>query len=173
MAGSLDLWWVSAKLWRSMRYTQKQLAMTCLLIAAQLCVIVFGHGRVVICRDDGGPTHIELVRQESCSVRDDAAWDRVAGSFDEAFGEALGEASWVQCTISCVDEVFGLTYTLASARRAIQGGADGFEPTSTIAMLSMLMTRDSGGLVARAESQFVVDGPGGYLASLRSTVLVL
>ncbi len=154
-----------------MRRTQKQLAMACLLIAAQLCVVVFGHGRVVICRDDGGPTHIELVRQESCSVRDGVAWDRVAGSFDEALG---GGSSWVQCTISCVDEVFGLTYTLASARRAIQGGADdGFEPTSTIALLSMSMTRDSGGLVARAESRFVVDGPGGYLSSLRSTVLIL
>ncbi len=144
----------------------KQLVLAWALIAAQLFVVVIGHGRIMICHDEGGSTHVELIGEDSCGVNDAAP----CGLGDDP--DSLSTQRLCAET-SCEDELYGLTYTLSSSRRIGQRVSTDFVPTNVIATLSSSMDTDS--LIAMGQSTGLIDSVArsGCRLAIRTTVLVL
>lgn len=88
----------------------KQLVLTWLMIAAQLCVVVVGHGRVVICHDATGESHIELVSDASCSALVDGVCEQVVEYQSDKRPGLCADTG-------CEDELLGFSYTLANSRK--------------------------------------------------------
>lgn len=111
----------------------KHLLLAWALIAAQLFVVVIGHGRIVICHDEGGSTHIELVGEDSCSVNDATSC---------GLGDELNNSSTQRlcAETSCEDELYGLTYTLAGSRRIGQRASADFAATNSFVLMSPLIS---------------------------------
>jgi len=82
-----------------------------LLIIAQMMVIVVGHGRVVVCHDDNGSTHIELVSEGSCGSDADDGCDQVVNQTSNALASVCSQTP-------CVDELYGHVVPLSNVRRA-------------------------------------------------------
>ena len=79
------------------------------MIFAQLTLGVFGHGRVVVCREDGGQSHIELIHDDDSAIGSD---DHCARSSTKSATLQSGICSGTPC----VDELLSFTF-LAPARR--------------------------------------------------------
>ncbi len=82
-----------------------------LLIIAQTMVIVVGHGRVVVCYDDNGSTHIELVSEGSCGGDVDDGCDLVVNESSNALASVCSQ-------MPCVDELYGQVVSLSNVCRA-------------------------------------------------------
>lgn len=92
-----------------------------MIIIAQLLVLVIGHGHVVVCYDESGSSHIELVNEESCKA---GQVDPCSQSID-----TNDHIQWSHCSSSsCVDELFEVLVTLRSDRKSDLGVATDFQP---------------------------------------------
>src|SRR5690606_28474379 len=104
------------------------------VLLAQTLVLVLGHGRVVVCHDENGSSHIELVNEDACklSIEEPCAQD-----------VKLSDAKqWNQCSgAECVDELFEVSGTLRSARESDLGASFEFQSSlllSTITVLALV-----------------------------------
>lgn len=142
--------------------------LTWVLICAQSLVLVLGHGRVVVCHDEGGSTHIEIVDEESCSTRvDEGCGDSVAAQ------GATSLVSTLCSDTSCVDEPLGITATLSNTRIAGDIELQGALPSPSLAVVAWLLQQDPMERVvgsAEFDDQHAISG---FHLSNRSTVLVL
>jgi hypothetical protein len=92
-----------------MSITLKHSGLAWVLIVTQLAFCVVGQGRVVVCHDEGGPSHIEFIHT-----------DRSSSVSQDNCGQApLSQDGVAQsvCTGSpCVDEAISFTFTVNSRR---------------------------------------------------------
>ena len=135
------------------------------IIVAQLLVLVVGHGRIVVCFDEKGSSHIELVTEESCLAGADDAYSQSAyGIWDTQMGAGS--------STSCVDELVGLPATFTGTRYVFVGAETGLYLEPAIGVESWLVS-----VGVAVEVAGVDFGAYGFLSelrrSIRTTVLVL
>lgn len=81
--------------------------LTWAIIFAQVFILVIGHGRVVLCHDDAGTSHIELVKSDSCSSIERTDCSNIA--------ESQHRSTSPSCSgTTCDDELFLIQGVLAS-----------------------------------------------------------
>jgi|GEM_PF-5642560 len=88
-------------------HTQKRL--TWAIIFAQVFILVFGHGRVILCHEASGSSHIEFFETESCSSTDQDGCTQNSSNQNNQSVSCSGS--------SCVDELFQVNATLSTSRR--------------------------------------------------------
>ncbi len=81
------------------------------LIMTQLVVGVLGHGRVVVCIENDGSSHIELVGEVSSSSTEDDHCGVSVGGLADGVSSVCSE-------MPCDDELLELAYTLSNTRRS-------------------------------------------------------
>ena len=102
---------VSARLILQMRIPTKHSIVSLALVFAQLAVIVLGHGRVVVCHDENGSSHIELVGEDVCSNSDSQSCEQPVFQQDDGrTGTCSGS--------NCIDEIYSLESVLAGSVRS-------------------------------------------------------
>lgn len=116
-----------------------QSAMVWTLILSQMAFGVLGHGLVVVCHDDDGSSHIELIHDDESSG---LAHD-ICGQ--TTIGQVAADSSLCTGT-SCVDEFYGLTFTFNSRRSIGHGSLSGVVPTGSSAIVSWMILPDSSDL---------------------------
>lgn len=107
------------------------------LICAQALVLVFGHGRVVVCHDEGGTSHIELVDEESCSTQ------ATEGCSQPVATQGKAQQITTLCSdTSCVDEPLGITATISNTRKMNNGEHQSSLPPPSLAIVTWLLLQD-------------------------------
>ena len=119
-----------------MSQSLKHSALAWALILTQFALSVFGHGGIVICHDNDGPSHIELVRCTTSSgdTADTCGQSRVNQN-DAEVGLCTGSL--------CVDEVISFTSTLNARRGMANKSIIDFLPTAPPSILLSLLPLDS------------------------------
>lgn len=138
------------------------------LICAQTLVFVLGHGRVVVCHDEGGTSHIEIVDEDSCSTLvTDGCSQSVASQVE------IQQIQSLCSDTSCVDEPLGILATTSNTRATIDGEQQEALPPPSLAIVDWLL------LQSPVERQMIRSdfddryAISGFQISNRSTVLVL
>lgn len=138
------------------------------LICAQTLVLVLGHGRIVVCHDEGGTSHIEIVDEDSCSTLVTDGCSQSATSQSE-----IQQIQSLCSDTSCVDEPLGILATMSNTRATIDGEQQVALPPPSLAIVDWLL------LQSPAEPQITLSdfddryAISGLQISNRSTVLVL
>ena len=138
------------------------------IIFAQMFVLVLGPSRVVICYDDGGSSHIELVDDNSCITQDDRSCDQPVAT------QGVSQQVTSLCSdTSCVDKPLGLLATLTNTRSESYGQQHGVVPPPSLAIVQWLILQDP-----MDKLDYTIDFDDRYAIasfhqSKRSTVLVL
>lgn len=117
-----------------MKCLSKQSWLAWVLISAQMILGAIGYGRVVVCNDAGGPSHIELVRGEFVShdaeqkLTSESCVQIVYQIANAGFGHCAGK--------QCVDQVLRLTCTINTQRKIGCGSLLDVVPTGPPAILA-------------------------------------
>tara|TARA_R110002096_G_scaffold344921_7_gene538193 strand:- start:155153 stop:155650 length:498 start_codon:yes stop_codon:yes gene_type:complete len=163
----IDFKFEFAKLMVGMTRSRFTFWMTWVLIAAQACVLAVGYGRVVMCYDDNGTSHIEIVDEKSCSPRVDEGCTQPVSTQTDV--QTLTDCS----EFACVDEPFGLLATLPVVRTTDNGKQLDVQPNPSLVIVSWLLKQnpiDAQVSSASLNDQYAMDA---FHRSNRSTVLVL
>jgi len=140
--------------------------LTWAIIFAQVFIFVIGHGRVVLCHEASGSSHIELVDRESCSTD-------IRDGCNEIASNQSGVPSEDYSGSSCVDELFQIVAALSNKRKVDAELGQGSQPLFTMAFASWLRLPDpviiTVTLTEFDEAQLLTE----QLRSIRTAVLVL
>jgi hypothetical protein len=135
------------------------------ILFAQTFVLVLGHGRIVVCHDEGGTSHIEIVDEDSCSILVPDGCRQTADSSDES-----RQVSPLCSDSSCFDEPLGIPATLSGVRIANGGEQQGVLPPPSLAVVDWLVLQDP------MERQIDFDDAhaiAGFHRSIGSVILLL
>jgi len=145
----------------------KHSALAWVLIVTQLSFSVFGPGQVVVCHDEDGPSHIELIHSDSSP-------DLVAENCGQVSTELDRVAASLCAGSPCVDEAISFTTTINNRRGIVDGSFTDLiltgVPLSLVCVLSQDSTMEQLGQDTGHE---VACRLLGLQSSLRTTVLVL
>lgn len=138
------------------------------LICTQSIVLVLGHGRVVVCHDEGGSSHIEIVDEDSCSTQATEGCNQSVTSQGEA-----QQITTLCSDTSCVDEPLGITATLSNTRMTSDEEHQGAMPPPSLAVVTWLHLQDPMERQLSREDFDDRHAIDGFHQLNRSTVLVL
>tara|TARA_R110002073_G_scaffold118918_1_gene258667 strand:+ start:577048 stop:577488 length:441 start_codon:yes stop_codon:yes gene_type:complete len=137
--------------------------LTWAIILAQVFVLVIGHGRVVLCHDDTGTSHIELVKSDSCSSVERNECSNVTESQHSSISPSCSGTT-------CEDELF-LIQGMLAAKWDVHFDTDQVEHSYAAALQSpSLMRSDTAVVSANIDHVYLLIA---LHESIRSTVLVL
>ncbi|MBL4699275.1 MAG: hypothetical protein JKX70_10625 [Phycisphaerales bacterium] len=149
-----------------MSTTLKHSALAWVLIVTQLAFCVVGQGRVVVCHDESGPSHIEFIHG-----------DRSSSISQDNCGQApLSQDGVAQsiCTGSpCVDEAISFAFTVNSRRMTAIDSLTDLFPNTPPLLIADIHRPDSIELFGQCtdfETAFCLIE---LQCSIRTTVLVL
>lgn len=110
-----------------MKILSNQSWLAWVLISVQMTFGAFGYGRVIVCNDQDGPSHIELVHGESLSHANEN------GSVAKGCGQVTSPNAIVVSThcsgTSCDDQVLSFAYTIITPRKIGCGSLMDIVPT--------------------------------------------
>ncbi|MDF1869768.1 MAG: hypothetical protein P1U30_05200 [Phycisphaerales bacterium] len=146
--------------------TRTKKHLTWAILISQAIMLLIGQGRVILCHDDSGSTHIEFTSNESCSTTQSEGCNQIA-SVNEGFQSQ-------ECSgTTCVDELLTLNATPSTLRKANLDLDNASTPPLPVAFLSWIAlpdpTRFTYPSVHFDESIVQLE----QLRSIRTTVLVL
>lgn len=107
------------------------------LIFAQSLLLVLGHGRIVVCHEDDGTSHIEIVDENSCSTLVTDGCSQPVDSQNE-----IQQISSSCSDTSCTDVPLGITATISNARMPSSGEQQGILPPPSLAIVDWLVLQD-------------------------------
>ncbi len=144
----------------------KHSALVWALIVTQMAFSVIGHGRVVVCHDDGGPSHIKLIQSSTqAGFTDDL-------SCVTAVGQTSSDSSSCTGTI-CVDEVLSLTFTFNTRRDMNLDTLSGLVPTGPPAVVAWMTPPETMDRHGKSTAHEIACVLGELQSLIRTTVLVL
>lgn len=138
------------------------------LICTQSLLLVLGHGRIVVCHEDGGTSHVEIVGEDSCSILVTDGCSQPVASQDE-----IQQISSPCSDTSCTDVPLGITATISNARMTSSGEQQGILPPPSLAIVDWLVLQDP---MEKPDCTIDFDDQhaiAGLHRSNRSTILVL
>ena len=138
------------------------------LICTQSLLLVLGHGRIVVCHEVDGTSHIEIVDEDSCSTLVTDGCSQPVDAQDE-----IQRVSSLCSETSCTDVPLGITATISNARLMSGGEQQGILPSPSLAIVDWLVLQDP---IEKLDSTTEFDDQhaiAGFHRSNRSTVLVL
>jgi len=140
------------------------------LIAAQLLVVVLGHGRVVVCHDESGASHIELFGDKQGDIKNTTNPEDLCGLIT---GATSSPASGLCSDVPCEDELFGFVFTLSQPRSIGPGLLAGLIPAGPISVDVWAFNEDTAGNMAQAVGFDETTQLRAHYRSIRSTVMRL
>lgn len=152
-----------------MRNTHLHLALAWTLILAQLTLLGFAYGRVVICHDATGPSHIELVNDNSCSASNSEACAQPANTSAPSASSSCAQTD-------CTDQVFTISATVQSLRKPaadLDAYSIDHHPTVSLLIAYVALITTDGATSAVTLMPDTVPAFTALQRSIRSTVLVL
>jgi hypothetical protein len=140
------------------------------LIAAQLLVVVLGHGRVMVCHDESGASHIELFGDTPIELSDATSSTDLCGLITYAKSKST---SGVCSDVPCEDELFGLVFTLSQSRTIGLASLAGLIPSAPISIDALTIPSYSTGGLAQAIGSDDASLLRAQHRTIRSTVLII
>ena len=149
-----------------MSTTLKHSVLAWALIVTQLAFCVIGQGRVVVCHDEGGPSHIEFVHgDQSSSVSQDNCGQ--APLSQDGVAQSI-------CTGSpCVDETISFTSTINTRRMKVIDSLTDVFPNAPPLPITLVHPLDSVKLFGQGTNFETALCLIELQCSIRTTVLVI
>ena len=116
-----------------MKFLSNQSWLAWVLIVTQMTFGAFGYGRVIVCNDDEGQSHVELALATSLSRLVDTT--AVHKGCDQLVSKLVDTNSTHCTSTQCVDEVLSFTFTINTPRKIGCGSLLDVVPTGPPAIL--------------------------------------